>query len=142
MKDAISVALGGALFLVSAAAQAGYQSCGSQVVADNVSSCPDGTIPSYHAGQIAAPAPQAPNAQPGQSQTVQPYRSRSEPHLFTRQERDEMLRNDDNAGRTHKSMSKGSGARAATGSSDPYNSGGWNYDRNQPAPAIWNPNRQ
>ena len=140
MKDAISVALGGALLLVSAAAFAGYQSCGNQVVGDNVSSCPDGMMPSYHAGQIAAPAPQAPNAQPREAQAVQPYRSQSEPHLFTRQERDEMLWNDDKAGRTHKSMSKGSGARPAAGSSDPYS--GWNYDRNQPAPAIWNPNRQ
>lgn len=106
MKNAISGALSGALCLFSSACLAGYQSCGNQVVGDNVSTCPDGSIPSYHAGQISAPAPQ-----PRQAQAVQPYRSQSEPHLFTRQEREEMLRNDDKAGRTHNSMSKGAGAR-------------------------------
>lgn len=135
MKNAISGALSGALCLFSSACLAGYQSCGNQVVGDNVSTCPDGSIPSYHASQISAPAPQ-----PRQAQAVQPYRSQPAPHLFTRQEREEMLRNDDKAGRTHNSMSKGAGARPNAGYSDPYNSGGWNYDRNQPASPIWNPN--
>ena len=88
---------------------------------------------------------QAKEIQPYQSNEIQLYRSNSLPHLFTKEEREQMHQNDVKAGRTHESMSK----RAANGqrakgsyNPDPYNTGGWNYNTNQPASPIWNPNRQ
>ena len=102
-----------------------------------------GEIQPYQAKEIQPY--QAREIQPYQAKEIQPYRSTSQPHVFTREEREQMHQNDVKAGRTHESMSKNpSNGQRAKGSynPDPYNTGGWNYNTNQPASPIWNPNRQ
>jgi hypothetical protein len=81
------------------------------------------------------------------AQQVQLSKGASQARLFAKDDFDEMHRNDVRAGRTRESLSKSDGAKSAEGQNpnpynDPYNSGGWNYNTNQPASPIWSPNRQ
>lgn len=67
--------------------------------------------------------------------------------LFTKSDFAEMKKNDTKAGRTRAAMSKGNSTNADKGrprtiNNDPYNTGGWNHNSNQPASPIWNPNSQ
>jgi hypothetical protein len=82
-----------------------------------------------------------------QSNEVKLYQG-SQARLFTKKDFEKMRRNDAAAGRTHASIGAATGkssdqpVKGATVYTDPYNTGGWDYNRNQSASPIWNPNRQ
>ncbi len=72
--------------------------------------------------------------------------------LFTKQDLERMHQNDVKAGRTRESIhtgladkkmtSPGKRGAATTYNPDPYNTGGWNYNTNQPSSPIWSPFNQ
>jgi hypothetical protein len=80
-------------------------------------------------------------------QRVEPVSGGRGMRLITNDDLERMHRNDVKAGRTRESMSKGDSsqppaARNPNPYNDPYNTGGWNYNTNQSASPIWNPNSQ
>jgi hypothetical protein len=82
-----------------------------------------GNIEPYHAKTIDAY--QAQTIEPVRTRTVTPDRSSvisvegssSQPHVFSDAERQEMHRNDVNAGRTHESMSRGKSGKVSNSQS-------------------------
>jgi hypothetical protein len=89
----------------------------------------------------------AEDVKPVQAGSVRPVTPAAQTRILTKEDLDEMHRNDVKAGRTRESMSKGdasksSAARNPNPYNDPYNTGGWNYNTNQSASPIWNPNSQ
>ena len=78
---------------------------------------------------------------------IESPREAGQAHLFTKKDFEEMRQNDVKAGRTRDSMGQGKSGAPVGGQNpnpynDPYNKGGWNYNTNQSASPIWNPNSQ
>lgn len=83
-----------------------------------------------------------------EAQGMQPRPAAPQARIFTKEDFERMRQNDIAAGRTRDSMrsGQGEGSNEQGGrrvvNPDPYNTGGWNYNTNQPASPIWNPNSQ
>ena len=141
-------ALAGTLLLLSPVCFAGeiqvHKAKEIQVHRGNTIETHQANVIAPHAAKDVKPQP-AKEIRSHQAQQVERPKSAEQARLFTKADYDKMHRNDVKAGRTKESMGKGDGLKSGTGANpynDPYNTGGWNYNTNQSASPIWNPNRQ
>ena len=89
----------------------------------------------------------AKEVKPAQGGVVQPAPAAGQVRPYTKKDLEQMHRNDVTAGRTQESIKKAGKQETKKGQQsimfkDTYNSGGWNYNNNQSASPIYNPNSQ